>query len=100
MEVIMSGPGDSAASQAALESLAAALDPRDHVTALVAEQGRIPCLTISSRHTSLTEDIRADSDLFWWSWTEPLGPMDDPAAAARKITNVLGTQRPRSPAVR
>jgi len=83
--------GDTAASQAALESLADALDPRDHVTALVAEQGRIPRLTISSRHTSLTEDIRADSGLFWWSWAEPLGPMDDPAAAARRITNVLRT---------
>jgi hypothetical protein len=93
MEVIMSGPGDTAASQAALESLAAALDPRDHVTALVAERGRIPCLTISSRHTALTEDIRADSDLFGWSWAEPLGPMDDLPGAARKITNVLGTAR-------
>jgi hypothetical protein len=91
------GCGDTAASAAALESLADALDPRDHATALVAEQGRIPCLTISSRHTSLTEDIRADSGLFWWSWAEPLGPMDDPAAAARKITNVLRTAREPSP---
>jgi hypothetical protein len=83
--------GDTIASQAALEGLAAVLDPRDHATTLVAEQGRIPHLTISSRHSSLTEDIRADSDLFWWSWAEPLGPMDDLAGAARKITNVLGT---------
>jgi hypothetical protein len=91
----MSGPyvssGDTTASQAALEGLADALDPRDHVTTLVAEQGRIPYLTISSRHSSLTEDIRADSDQFWWSWAEPLGPMNDLTGAARKITSVLGT---------
>ncbi len=93
----MSGPygssSDTAASQAALEGLAAVLDPRDHVTTLVAEQGRIPYLTIASRHSSLAEDIRADSDRFWWSWAEPLGPMDDPAGAALKITNVLGTAK-------
>jgi hypothetical protein len=83
--------GDTAASQAALEELAAVLDPGDHVTTLVAEEGRIPYLTISSRHSSLTENIRADSELFWWSWAEPLGPMHDLAGAARKITNVLGT---------
>jgi hypothetical protein len=82
--------GDTAASRAALEGLADVLDPRDHVTTLVAEEGRIPYLTIPSRHSLLTEDIRADSDLFWWSWAEPLGRMDDLAGAARKITNVLG----------
>ena len=36
-------------------------------------------------------DAYARAGLYWWSWAEPLGPMDDPAAAARKITNVLRT---------
>jgi hypothetical protein len=97
MSGVCASSGDTAASQAALEGLAAVLDPGDHVTTLVAEEGRIPYLTISSRHSLLTEDIRADSDLFWWSWAEPLGPMDDLAGAAQKITNVLGTA-PRNPA--
>jgi hypothetical protein len=28
-------------------------------------------------------DAYARAGLYWWSWAEPLGPMGDPAAAAR-----------------
>ncbi len=77
--------------RAALERLAAALDPRDHVTTLVTGPGRVPHLTISSRHAQLAEDVYADDKSFWWSWAEPISAVDDPLTAARKITSVLRT---------
>jgi hypothetical protein len=76
-------------SQAALECLAAALDPRDHVTTLVTGQGRVPHLTVASRHAQLAEDIYAHENSYWWSWAEPISAVDDPLTAARKITSVL-----------
>lgn len=52
---------------AALEHLAAALDPRDHATTLVTGHDRVPYLTVSSRHAQLAEDIYADERSYWWS---------------------------------
>ena len=48
-------PAQSAGRQTALERLAAALDPHDHITALVTSHDRTPHLTISSRHADLAE---------------------------------------------
>ena len=75
--------------RSALVRLAAALDPRDHSTTLTNGPGRPPRLTVASRHAQLAEDIYADGDSYFWSWAERLGPVGDPAAAARKITTVL-----------
>ena len=83
-----SGPGGTAA-QDALERLAAALDPRDHVTTLVTGQGQAPHLMIASRHADLAEDVYADHRSFWWSWAEPICAVDDALTAAQKITSVL-----------
>jgi hypothetical protein len=82
-------PGDITARQAALEALAAAIDPRTHATTLVAGPGRAPHLTVTSRHAQFGDDIYADHQAFWWSWAECIAPVTEPAAAARKITSVL-----------
>lgn len=74
---------------AALEHLAAALDPRDHATTLVTGQDRVPYLTVSSRHATLAEDIYADERSYWWSWAEPIAAIGNPQAAATKISHVL-----------
>jgi hypothetical protein len=89
-------PGNTTA-QDALESLAAALDPHDHVTTLVTGQGHPPHLTIASRRADLAEDVYADHCFFWWSWAEPICAVDDPLTAAQKITSVL---RPAAEATR
>jgi hypothetical protein len=85
------GPGDTHTPQAALEALAAALDPRDHASTLVAGAGRAPYLAVSSRHADLAEDVYADDWCFWWSWAEPICAVGDPGTAAAKITRVLRT---------
>ena len=77
--------------QAALESLAAALDPNHHITALTTSDGYPPRLTVTSRHADLAEDIFAHDGWFWWSWAERLASTGDPLAAARKVTTVLRT---------
>jgi hypothetical protein len=76
--------------RAALETLAAALDRRDFATTLTTTPGQPPHLTVTSRHAALGDDIYADQQGFWWSWAEPIAPLGDPQAAARKITSVLG----------
>jgi hypothetical protein len=78
-----------ASAQAALERLAAALDPRDHSTTLTAGPGHRPFLTIASRHADLAEDVYADHRSFWWSWAEPICAVDDPLTAAKKVTSML-----------
>jgi hypothetical protein len=78
-----------ASAQAALERLAAALDPRDHITTLTTGPSHPPRLTVTSRHAQLGDDIYADDNSYWWSWAEPIAAVDDPLSAARKITSVL-----------
>jgi hypothetical protein len=78
-------------ARAALEALAAALDPGDYATTLTTGDGRPPYLTVTNRHAQLGDDIYADHQAFWWSWAEQIAAVDDPAAAARKVTTVLRT---------
>lgn len=85
------GPGDVPLPRAALVRLAAALDPREFTTTLTAAQGRPPRLSVSSRHAAIGDDITADYRAYWWSWSERIGPLGDPHAAARKISSVLRT---------
>jgi hypothetical protein len=82
-------PHHSPTPQAALEDLAAELDPGDFVTMLVTGQGRRPRLTVASRHARLAEDIYADDRAYWWSWAEQIGGIGDPPAAAHKVASVL-----------
>lgn len=82
-------PQDSSTC-ADLETLAAALDRSCFVTTLMSGEGRVPHLTITNRRfTQLTESIYAADGSFWWSWADRIGPVDDPLAAARKVTKVL-----------
>lgn len=85
------GNGDGA--RAALESLAAALDPRNFATTLVTGQGRPPRLTVTSRHAALAEDVCAQDGWLWWSWGERLAPFEDAPAAAGKIATALHAYR-------
>ena len=84
-----SGPGDLPASRAALVALAAALDPRVFATTLTSRPGRRPCLSVTSRHAQIGDDIGADHRAYYWSWAERIGPVTDPQAAARKVSAVL-----------
>jgi hypothetical protein len=81
---------DPGGPQAALESLATALNPREFAAILVAEAGCRPCLTVASRRTSAAENIYADRSVYWWSWVEPIAATSDPLAAAYRVTAVLG----------
>jgi hypothetical protein len=83
------GPDDAAA---ALEMLATALGSRDFATVLVTGPGRVPRLTVASRHIPLSEDIYADR-FYRWSWAEPICGAGDPLTAAGKISHVLGVTR-------
>ncbi len=87
----MTDYSEPAHAQAALERLAAALNPSDYVTTLTAGDGRAPRLTVTSRHAQLGDDIYADNTSYWWSWAERIAPLTDPLAAARNITSVLRT---------
>ena len=80
---------ESPATTAALERLAAALDPEQFATTLTTRPGRPPCLTVTSRDVGTGDDIRADHRAYWWSWPERIGPVSDPQAAARKVSAVL-----------
>jgi hypothetical protein len=83
--------GDTTTPQAALERLAAALDPRDYSTTLVASPGLTPHLMVTSRHADFGDDIYADHQSYWWSFAEWIATVDDPLAAARKVASVLRT---------
>ncbi|GEM_PF-2690375 len=75
---------------AALEALAAALNPSDYRTSLVTGKGRMPYLTVTSRHASrLSEHIYANNGWYWWSWAEKFAVVDDVSAAAAKVAAVL-----------
>jgi hypothetical protein len=83
------GPGDIPAPRAALVALAAALDPREFAVTLTTRPGRRPCLSVTSRHAAIGDDISADPTAYWWSWGERIGSVHDPSTAARKISSVL-----------
>ena len=80
---------DIPAPRAALVALAAALDPREFATTLTNRPGRRVCLSVTSRHAAIGDDITADHRAYYWSWSERIGPLHDPQAAARKVTSVL-----------
>jgi hypothetical protein len=82
-------PSDIPAPRAALVALAAALDPRDYAVTLTTRPGHRPCLSVTSRHAAIGDDISADHRAYYWSWSERIGPLADPHAAARKISAVL-----------
>ena len=75
--------------RAALVALAAALDPREFAVTLTTHPGHRPCLSVTSRHAAISDDITADPAAYWWSWGERIGPVHAPSAAARKISAVL-----------
>ena len=81
---------------AALERLDAALDPAEYTTTLTNSPGRL-CLSVTSRHAQIGDDIWADNRAFYWSWGEWIAPLSDPQTAARMISVVLRAvpQRPR-----
>lgn len=77
------------AATAALERLDSALDPRDFATTLTISPGQPPRLAVTSRHAPIGGDICADHRAYYWPWSERIGPVSDPPAAARKIAATL-----------
>ena len=75
--------------RAALEALAAALDPGDFVTTLTAHHDRAACLAVTSRHAAIGDDIWADHRAYYYSWGEWIASVSDPSTAARMISSVL-----------
>jgi hypothetical protein len=73
---------------AALERLAAALDPAQYATTLTTGPGRL-CLSVTSRHAAIGDDIFADHRAYYYSWGEWIAPVSDPATAAQMISAVL-----------
>ena len=81
--------GPEAARKAALDALAAALDPRDFTATVVPDDGPVPYLTVSSRHAQLGEDVFADGQFYRWPWGQPIAAVGNPQAAATKVSHVL-----------
>ena len=81
-------PGDTTSTQAALEHLAAALDPADYATTLTTGPGRT-CLSVTNRHAQIGDDIGADHRAYYYSWGEWIAPVSAPSTAARMISAVL-----------
>jgi hypothetical protein len=75
--------------RAALENLDAALDPADYATTLTTRPGHRLCLSVTSRHAAIGDDIFADHRAYYYSWGEWIAPVTDPATAARMISAVL-----------
>jgi hypothetical protein len=83
-------PGDELTVKAALEALAAVLDPRDFAITYTGGDDQSPQrLTVSSRYAQLAEVIYADAQSYWWSWGERMAAVGNPKAAAEKISRVL-----------
>ena len=80
--------GPTQAGRAALEALDALLDPRWYITVLITGDGRIPCLTVSSRYARLTWDIHAD-DGWFWSAEVKVAPFADPSTTASVLAEML-----------
>jgi hypothetical protein len=74
---------------AALERLAAELNPTEFVTTLVAGDTQAPYLDVGTRSPQLSETIYVHDGCFWWSWAERLAHITDLPAATAKITAVL-----------
>jgi hypothetical protein len=72
----------------ALDRLAAALDRSEFATTLTTGPGRT-CLSVTSRHAAIGDDIWADHRAYYYSWGEWIAPVSDPATAARMISVVL-----------
>jgi hypothetical protein len=89
--------GEAPTVTAALECLDAALDPRDFATTLTTSPGHPPCLSVTSRHAQIGDDIWADHRAFYWSWGEWIAPVSAPATAARMISMVLRALRQARP---
>jgi hypothetical protein len=75
--------------QTALETLAAALDPGEFVTALVTGTSRRPCLTVTSRHAGAEQNVYAGQSSYWSGSAEAIGPVGDPLTAAHKLAAAL-----------
>ncbi len=80
--------GDITRPQAALEDLAASLDPRDYATTLTTGPGGTR-LSVTNRHAQIGDAIWADHRAYYYSWGEWIAPLSDPATAARMISVVL-----------
>jgi hypothetical protein len=93
---VPAGPGQAGpdqgspgqAGRAALEALDALLDPRWYITVLITGDGRIPCLTVSSRHARLTWDIHA-TEGWYWSAEVKVAPFGDPGTTASVLAEML-----------
>jgi hypothetical protein len=81
-------PSDMPAPRTALVALAAALDPREFAVTLTNSAGRL-CLSVTSRHAAIGDDITADHRAYYYSWGEWIAPVSAPATAARMISAVL-----------
>ena len=77
------------AATAALHRLDTALDPRDFTTTLTTSPDHPPRLAVTSRHAPIGGDIYAGHRAYYWTWSERIGPISDPAAAARTIAATL-----------
>jgi hypothetical protein len=75
--------------QTALESLAAALDPAEFVTALVTGTSRRPYLTVTSRPAGTEQTIYTGQSSYCWEWAEPIATTADPLTAAHKVATAL-----------
>jgi hypothetical protein len=75
--------------RAALERLAAALDPGEFATTLVTGTARRPYLTVTSRRAGTEQTVYADRSWYWWEWAEPIAATVDPLTAASKVTTAL-----------
>jgi hypothetical protein len=82
-------PSDIPAPRAALVALAAALDPREFAVTVTNSPGRRLCVSVTSRHAAIGDDITADHRAYHYSWGEWIAPVSDPATAARMISAVL-----------
>jgi hypothetical protein len=82
-------PGEITIPQAALDALAASLDPALYATTLTTAPGRPLRLTVTSRQAQIGDDIHADHRAYYWSWGEWIAPITSPATAARMISAVL-----------
>jgi len=76
--------------EAALDALADAIDSRQFTVTRMPAAGRLHRIRVISRASGrLADDIYAGRGCFWWSWSERIGPVTDPAGAAAKIARVL-----------
>jgi hypothetical protein len=73
----------------ALDRLAAALDRSEFATTLTTGPGHT-CLSVTSRHAAIGDDVWADHRAYYYSWGEWIAPVSDPATAARMISVALG----------